>query len=148
MSNTNRVLFYLVPLQLVRGVFPTKEYLKKFPTVFDIYYPIIRAIRGRNLSKLHELINHQIVLKKTFFFLLKKLDLLVYRLILKDIVAQSDGKKQISFALFNDIVPGKSPSEIFAMLIQESMINGYISYEENVLVLTGSNPFPLGPWSS
>jgi len=148
MANTGRVLYYLIPLQLVRGVFPTKNLLRKFPQIHTLYYPIIRAIRSRNLAMLHQLIDQQLPLKKTFFFLLKKLDLLVYRLILKDIFFHSGGRKQISFSLFNDVMPGKCTSEIFAILIQDGMINGYISYEENVLVLTGSNPFPLGPWSS
>jgi hypothetical protein len=148
MPNTNRVLFYLIPLQLVSGIFPTKQFLKKFPPIHDLYYPIIRAIKSRNLKQLHDLINKQSVLKQNFFFLLKKIDLLVHRLILRDIVEISGGKKQVSFALYSEIVPGVSPSEIFAILIQEGLINGYISYEESVLVLTGTNPFPVGPWAN
>lgn len=148
MTNTNRVLFHLIPLQLVRGIFPSKNWLKNsHPVVFQTYYPIIRAIRSRNLEKLHDLLDEQVVLKQTFFFLLKHLDLLVFRLILKDIVFLNGGKKQVSFSLFEDIVgPTISSSEILAILIQQGMINGYITYEENVLVLTGSNPFPPGPW--
>jgi len=149
----NRILFSLIPLNMVRGIFPRKNWLKNFPDIFNLFYPIIRAIRGRDLSTLSRLLDSSDTLKNNFFFLLHKLPLLVHRLLLKDIVDISESRR-VSVGLYSEILRLSaapvidSPTEIFSILIHEGMISGYISYEENVLMLTGSSPFPLGPYTS
>jgi hypothetical protein len=132
---------------MVRGIFPSN--LQDRPNLNAIYHPVIKAIRNRNLGQLQKSLESP-VLRRNFFFLLSKLELLVHRLILKDIVNIS-GERKVSFTMYGEIMSAmgsvvSSVAEIFAILIQDGLVNGYISYEENVLMLTGSTPFPIGPF--
>jgi hypothetical protein len=143
--NKQRILWHLIPLKLVQGTFPTKNLLKTYPDIDRMYRPILNAIRHKDLDRLRKNLNGNRSLVNTFFTLFRKLDNWVYRGIVKEIWNISKETRRVDFGLFSNIMGNLDEGlteEILGNLIREGLINGYLSYEERTLLLTGSNPFP------
>jgi hypothetical protein len=140
--NGERILFYLIPLKMAQGVFPAKNLLCKFPRLEVVFKPIIKAIRSKNLTLLDQSIGS---LETHFFSILRSFRSLLIRGILREIQKMALKKRLIDFSIIQSL--GISEIDV-ANLIRCGMLSGYISYEEQAVVLTGSSPFPLGPFVS
>lgn len=149
-KNAERILFYLIPLRMAKGVFPSKRLLLKFPNLSAVFLPVMRAIRSRNFTQLNQVCAP---LESKFFVLLRKFQLILFRLILRDIFTQlfSSTSRRIDLSVISTVASFCGYHEethfIGANLIKNGMISGYLSYEEQALVLTGANPFPVPPFS-
>jgi hypothetical protein len=150
LAQQERVLFLLIPLQLSRGLFASrKKILDKYPRLGTMYLPLLRAVRKGNLAEV------RVYLKKLecdFFILTRRIELIVYRRLVKKIYEESDRKRRVDMETVHAIfsfasghegrLSANMAEEIIANLIMKNLISGYLSYEEQALMLTGSNPFP------
>ena len=142
-KNVERILFLLIPLRMAHGVFPTKSLLLNYPHLDRVYRPILRSIFSKNIKQFNFSIQP---LQGVLFTLAHKLQRLVYREIVRAIWELSGKQRRIDLAVFQKIVP-LADAMVFASLIRFGLVSGYVSYEEQALVLTGSNPF-FSPASS
>ena len=135
--NREIVLMKLLPLQLSQGLFPNRNLLRQFPNVSERYLAVLKAVKRKDVKAVRTLLGSD----ETFFYLTRRIELWVYRGILKEVFALS--KRRIDLDVLDELFSGDSSEEIVANLIQLNLITGYISYEERALMLTGSNPFPV-----
>lgn len=147
-KNEESILWYLIPLQLSQGLYPSIRILKKYPRLSGLYKPLLKAVRRMDVGGVRTQLLATV--NSSFFFLSKRIELLVFRGLLKQVYDVSIKKRRVELDLLAIIfdLPNK-PSlveEIVANLILCGMITGYISYEEQAVMLTGSNPFPYGPF--
>jgi hypothetical protein len=135
--NREIVLMKLIPLQLAKGLFPNRNLLRQFSNVSQRYLPVLKAVRRKDVKAVRSLLESD----ETLFYLTRRIELWVYRGILREVFAVS--KRRIDLEVLDDLFSGNSSEEILANMIQLNLITGYISYEERALMLTGSNPFPV-----
>ena len=147
--NRRRIIWHLIPLMVAKGYFPSKGLLAPYPELSSVFKPLLRAISRKNISELRQVISSNEALGRDFFILLKKMENLIYRGIIKETWKVTSGKRRIDFTLFSEIakVPEEIAEEILANLLLDNLISGYISYEERALMLTGAHPFPLTSYS-
>lgn len=143
-ANEAKALFYLIPLQMSRGLFPTKKMLQKHPLLLATYAPLIKSIKRCDLKTFHKLTSPDTLLARTFFGLLRRIERYIYRGLLRMIFQASGLTRRVDMALFDQFVftSASVAEDIAAGLISEGLISGYMSYEERALMLTGPNPFP------
>jgi hypothetical protein len=128
-----------------RGLFPTKNILSKYPLLLSTYGPLIKAIRRCDLAAFRALTGADSRLGREFFILMRRIELLIFRGIVKQIFSVTGQKRRIDMSVLADVGTGGSitvAEDVAASLIMEGLISGYMSYEEHALMLTGSNPFP------
>jgi len=136
-NNTVAILRQLIPLRMIVGIFPSKKLFEKFPSLWPTFKPILKAVARRDLCALRA--QRSLAL----FGLVPRIELLIHRLIVRDIHRISGSRKVSLFVLAQVLQCSAGiAGEVAANLILEQRITGYISYEEGVLVLTGTEPFP------
>ena len=148
-KNEESILWYLIPLQLSQGLFPSIRILKKYPRLAALYKPLLKAVRRMDIPSVRTQL--AVAVNTSFFFLSKRIELLVFRSLVKQVYEVSDKKRRVELevlaVVFNLSNKPSIVEEIVANLILCGMITGYISYEEQAVMLTGSNPFPSGPFT-
>ena len=149
-SQQEHVLWYLIPLQLAQGLFPSRQkILTRFPNLKATYGPLLREVRRGNLFEVRNWIC-RLNLDIHFFVLTRRIELVVFRRIIKRAFEVSGNRRRIDFDTLKPIFDFAARvessinvvEEIVANLVMDGMMTGYISYEEQALMLTGSNPFP------
>jgi hypothetical protein len=137
-ANAEKILFFLIPLNLVEGILPTQKIFCEYPNLAKMYRPIIQAVKSGDVKQYRQLVESDLVLRNSLFFLLNRIELLVHRRCAQKIFQITQNRK-IDFDMYSEI--SGEPADVFAILILEKLISGYISYEEQALLLTGNNPF-------
>ena len=150
--NYQRIMEYLVPCQMSKGVFPQKRLLM-LAGLYQ-YAGICRAISSGNIklfnNELAENMEHFI--SSGTFMLVEKLKLACYRSLVKKII-MIISPESCAFKIDLNIVESVISSQvdmdkeqfitIMTNLISIGAIKGYMSYEHYKLVLSKNDAFPV-----
>ncbi|GAB2219672.1 hypothetical protein Droror1_Dr00007309 [Drosera rotundifolia] len=153
-ANLRMILKYLIPVKLSLGILPLDSMLENYNLVE--YKDIVRALRQGDLRLLRYALqeNEDRFLRSGVYLVLEKLELQVYRRLIKKIhVIQKhkDPSKAHQIKL-EVIVKAMNWLEIemdideveciVAMLIYKNLVKGYFAHKSKVLVLSKQDPFP------
>ncbi|GMH16541.1 hypothetical protein Nepgr_018382 [Nepenthes gracilis] len=153
-ANTRMILKYLIPVKLSIGIIPKDSLLEKYKLVE--YRDIVQALRQGDLRLLRcGLQDHENrFLRSGVYLVLEKLELQVYRRLIKKIYImqkQKDPNKAHQVKL-EVIVKALKWLEmdmdidevecIVAILIYKNLIKGYFAHKSKVVVLSKQDPFP------
>ncbi|KAL9255032.1 Enhanced ethylene response protein 5-like protein [Drosera capensis] len=153
-ANLRMILKYLIPVKLSLGILALDSMLENYNLVE--YKDIVRALRQGDLRLLRYALqeNEDRFLRSGVYLVLEKLELQVYRRLIKKIhVIQKhkDPSKAHQIKL-EVIVKAMNWLEIemdideveciVAMLIYKNLVKGYFAHKSKVLVLSKQDPFP------
>ena len=149
-SQTENVLLLLIPLQLSQGLFPDRKLLHRFPRLKSAYLPLLRAVKNGDIFNAKKIMKN-LKMEETFFVLTRKIELVICRSLVKKVFQESEGKRRIDLGVIKSVFEFSAQKtmdifiaeEIVANLVLQGMMTGYLSYEEQALMLTGANPFPV-----
>ncbi|XP_063729536.1 PCI domain-containing protein 2-like [Symsagittifera roscoffensis] len=150
-ENTRKVLNYLVPLKMLKGVMPSRYVIRKYD--LTEYRRISEAIKVGNVRLLQQHLDDKQLryVAMGIFVVMEKLILLAYRNLFKKIYNIMNQTHQLNLNLFFEALKFCGPDEdiefdetefIVANLIAKGFIKGYISHQHAVLVVSKQNPFP------
>ena len=148
-SNKKRILNYLIPVKLERGLLPTVKLLKKYN--LEEYIPLVTAIRRGDLRQFNDtLLKYQDkFIQRGTYLLLEKCKTVCHRNLFKRVFAIM-GKHQMP--LDNVVNAMKwlgmeidldEVECILSNLIFKKYVKGYISHTKRILVLSKKDPFPI-----
>ena len=148
-SNKKRILNYLIPVKLERGLLPTVKLLKKYN--LEEYIPLVTAIRRVELTQINDtLLKYQDkFIQRGTYLSLEKCKTVCHRNLFKRVFAIM-GKDQMP--LDNVVNAMKwlgmeidldEVECILSNLIFKKYVKGYISHSKRILVLSKKDPFPI-----
>uniref|UniRef100_A0A7S2B8S3 PCI domain-containing protein n=1 Tax=Octactis speculum TaxID=3111310 RepID=A0A7S2B8S3_9STRA len=151
-GNKRRILAYLIPIKLYRGILPSKHLLQKYK--FNEFMSLCEAVRCGHLEHFNQALHayQDVFIRKGTYLVLEKVKTLVYRNLIKRIflVAGDAKTKQLKLARvltaltwLNETLSLDEIECIIANLIFKGYIKGYISHKQRVLVLSKNQPFPI-----
>lgn len=155
-QNKRKILFYLIPLTLLEGRFPSKQLLIKYQLV-DEFAPLIRSITSGDLRLFASHLNtyQNEFINKGVLLLIEKLKMQVYRNLfqilyqrihLPNAPAQTANQLPLSLLKSGILAQGGSVNDdelecILATMIYRQQMKGYIAHQRCV-VLSKADPFP------
>ncbi|GAB2268398.1 Enhanced ethylene response protein 5 [Dionaea muscipula] len=153
-ANIRMILKYLIPVKLSIGVLPTDSILQKYNLVE--YKDIVQALRQGDLRLLRCALqeNEDRFLRSGVYLVLEKLELQVYRRLIKKIyiIQKHKDPSKCHQIKLEVIVKALRWLEmdmdidevecIVAMLIYKNLMKGYFAHKSKVLVLSKQDPFP------
>ncbi|XP_057545425.1 enhanced ethylene response protein 5 [Amaranthus tricolor] len=153
-SNIRMILKYLIPVKLSIGIMPEDLLLQKYNLLE--YQDVLLALRRGDIRLLRCALqqNEDRFLRSGVYLVLEKLELQVYRRLLKKIYIiqkQKDSSKAHQVKL--DIIVRAlkwlqidmdvdEVECIVAILIYKNLIKGYFAHKSKVVVLSKQDPFP------
>eukprot|EP00588_Corethron_pennatum_P010538 CAMPEP_0194271132 /NCGR_PEP_ID=MMETSP0169-20130528/4999_1 /TAXON_ID=218684 /ORGANISM="Corethron pennatum, Strain L29A3" /LENGTH=456 /DNA_ID=CAMNT_0039013417 /DNA_START=101 /DNA_END=1471 /DNA_ORIENTATION=+ len=147
--NRRRILNYLLPVKMLRGRLPTKEFLTKYGLLE--FLPLVESIRKGDLKTFNDSLNiyQEVFIRRGTFLLLEKCKTVCYRNLFKRIYLIT-GLTQIplenilsAFKCLEVPVDLDEVECILANLIYRGFVKGYISHSKRILVLSKKDPFPV-----
>lgn len=153
-SQRRKILLYLVPCRLRRGVLPTQGLLKSYS--LDMFVDIVRGIRQGNARLFSAAMEKHMVdfIKNGTYFLLMRLRALVLRNLVKAVHREErrrQGDSELckmdldpfeqAFAWQDDCDIDETASVLSSLIVQGS-VKGYLSHSHRKLVFAKSNTFP------
>ncbi|KAJ7055103.1 hypothetical protein C8F01DRAFT_1221247 [Mycena amicta] len=151
-NNQARILAYLIPLRILRGHLPSKELLRRFPALADLYGPFITAIRAGNLAGFDEALTAREakLIDLNLLLTIEKARELCMRVLFRRVWLILEKKTRINLTLFHAglrasglDVEVEEAECLVANMIYKGFIRGYISHEKQMVVLAAANAFPL-----
>nr|GAT59295.1 predicted protein [Mycena chlorophos] len=151
-NNQTRILAYLIPLRMLRGHLPSKELLKRFPILDDLFSPFISAIRSGHLAAFDDaLTTHEArLIDLNLLLALEKARELCMRVLLRRVWLMLDKTTRVHLKFFEAglrvsgcEVDLDEAECLVANMISKGFIRGYISHEKRMVVLAATNAFPL-----
>jgi nuclear mRNA export protein PCID2/THP1 len=148
-ANKKRILNYLIPVKLLRGMIPSAALLEKYG--LQEYIPFVTAIKNGDLRTFNDTLkrNQDEFIRRGTYLLLEKCKTICHQNLFKKVFLILE-KHQLNL---NDLVKafkwlGLDAMDldevecILANLIFRGYIKGYISHSKRVLVLSKKDPFP------
>mmetsp|Transcript_10219 Transcript_10219/g.33735 ORF Transcript_10219/g.33735 Transcript_10219/m.33735 type:complete len:237 (-) Transcript_10219:344-1054(-) len=148
--NKRAILEFLLPVRLRRGSFPDAALLRKYGLA--TLAPLVDAVRRGDLRAFHAALdaNRRAFVERGTFLLLEKVEVLVYRNLVKKVFLLEGKAAQIklpvlrrALAFLGSDVDADEVECILANLIYKGLVKGYISHQKQTLVLSKKDPFPL-----
>ncbi|GAB4853803.1 Enhanced ethylene response protein 5 [Ancistrocladus abbreviatus] len=153
-ANVRMILKYLIPVKLSIGILPTDSLLQKYNLVE--YRDIVHALRRGDLRLLRcALLEHEDqFLRSGVYLVLEKLELQVYRRLIKKIyiIQKNKDPSKAHLVKLEIIVRALKWLEIdmdvdeveciMAILIYKNLVKGYFAHKSKVVVLSKQDPFP------
>ncbi|OSD04553.1 hypothetical protein PYCCODRAFT_1443820 [Trametes coccinea BRFM310] len=150
-SNQERVLTYLIPLRMFRGHLPSRELLQRFPVLDDLYTPFIKAIRTGDIKSYDEALDRfeKRLVDLNLYLTIEKARELCIRGLFRRVWIASDKSTRIPVSMFhaalqiaNQDVSAAEAECLVANMIFKGFTRGYISHEQQMVVLAKTNAFP------
>ena len=156
-ANKARILQYLVPVRLLRGMFPAPRLLQKYN--FPQFQQAVAAIKAGDLRSYNVVLreHEDFFISRGIFLILEKLKKLVYRNLIRKVhtIMRNDEsvkrKEQIKLSYIRAAFSANGvemPEEhfdeiecILANLIYRGYIRGFIAHNK-CLVVSAKDPFP------
>lgn len=141
-------LLYLIPAKILSGHLPPLELLYKYK--MDCYKDVVRSLNKGDIALFNRAVDkyQNFFISNALYLVLENIRPLVYRSLCRLVVhMNSSAKIKIEFMLkclqVNGIQIEYAECEcIFANLIYNNYIKGYIAHKAGYLVLSKKNPFP------
>ncbi|KAI9064811.1 hypothetical protein FKP32DRAFT_1610940 [Trametes sanguinea] len=150
-SNQERILTYLIPLRMFRGHLPSRELLQRFPVLDDLYTPFIKAIRTGDIKSYDEALDRfeKRLVDLNLYLTIEKARELCIRGLFRRVWIASDKSSRIPVSMFhaalqiaNQDVSTAEAECLVANMIFKGFTRGYISHEQQMVVLAKTNAFP------
>ncbi|KAI0353130.1 hypothetical protein OH77DRAFT_1407644 [Trametes cingulata] len=150
-SNQERILTYLIPLRMFRGHLPSRELLKRFPVLDDLYTPFIAALRKGDIRSYDASLDRfeRRLVDLNLYLTLEKARELCIRGLFRRVWIAADKSTRIPVSMFHaalQLADEETTSEeaecLVANMIFKGFIRGYISHEKQTVVLANTNAFP------
>ena len=148
-NNRRRALAYLIPVRLLRGVFPTAELLEE-NGMAGVFGDIVEGLRLGDLRRFNDGLrsNHQAFIKNGTYLLVESCQVLCFRNLFKRVYLISE-KTQLpisslttAFKWLGVEMDADEVECVLANLIFKGYVRGYISHSKRILVLSKKEPFP------
>lgn len=150
-NNLQRILTYLIPLRILRGIFPSEELLSQFPILQELYKPFITAIRKGDLPAYDRALEEgerRLVELSLWFNLERARELCLRGLFRKVWVVMGKPTRVPISTLHAALVvsgvdmPIEEAECLVANMIYKGYMRGYVSHEKQMIVLAQQNTFP------
>uniref|UniRef100_A0A6B2L5L5 PCI domain-containing protein n=1 Tax=Arcella intermedia TaxID=1963864 RepID=A0A6B2L5L5_9EUKA len=149
-QNKRLILLYLIPVDMLRGRLPTPALLEKYG--IKQFIPLVAAVKSGNLGEFNKALDQEeeFYIKKGIYLLLEKVRMLTYRNLFKKIHT-AQGKPTKIFVkhcvyIINHWMKIETDTDemmcIFANLIYNGMIKGYLSHTHSCVVVSDTAAFP------
>jgi hypothetical protein len=144
-NNQKRILIYLIPILIYRGVLPDIKVLSKHRTLQKIYGPLLNAIYEADISKYNKLLDqHQDKLSKMHVLLMfERLRLMCLRNLCKKVYINLDKPKRLTFEQIHIALncAGFECDEdeavgVFSTMISKKYALGYVAYTHNLVMIS------------
>jgi hypothetical protein len=145
------VLFYLIPIQLLNGRYPSRQLLERYPIMTDIFIPLVDAIYTGNLVLFDSTLEQhtKILLQKGAYMSIESCRGLVIRSLFRQ-VYEILGTTRIAFSSFQKALALSTGKEVdmdqvecwLVNAIDKGYMKGYLSHEKLTAVLSNKDPFP------
>eukprot|EP00300_Choanocystis_sp_HF-7_P006953 c15002_g1_i1.p1 GENE.c15002_g1_i1~~c15002_g1_i1.p1 ORF type:complete len:416 (+),score=79.72 c15002_g1_i1:31-1248(+) len=151
LRNKRLILWYLIPVRLLAGQYPTSEFLQKYN--LTIFEPICNALKRGQIDSLDSYLDtHQgLLLRKGLYLLMQRTRMIAFRNLFRR-VYRFEGSERMKLASFEaamrtvcDDVDTEEVQCIIGNLILLGMLKGYISRQHKLVVLSNKDPFPAFP---
>ncbi|KAH9855059.1 hypothetical protein C2E23DRAFT_867137 [Lenzites betulinus] len=150
-SNQERILVYLIPLRLFRGHLPSRELLRRFPVLDDLYTPFITAIRAGDIRSYDASLDRfeRRLVDLNLYLTMEKARELCVRGLFRRVWIAADKSTRIPMSMFHAAVQTADPETtseeaecLLANMVFKGFVRGYISHEKQMVVLANTNAFP------
>lgn len=150
-TNQERILTYLLPLRILRGHLPSRELMQRFPVLEEIYAPFISAIRAGDISAYDTALDkwERRLVELNLWLTLEKARELCLRGLFRRVWVAGDKGTRIPIRMFHGAlrisgsdVPQEEAECLVANMIYKGFMRGYISHEQQMVVLASTNAFP------
>ncbi|KAI9253382.1 hypothetical protein BDA99DRAFT_519629 [Phascolomyces articulosus] len=149
-KNKELILQTLLPIRLMRGVMPSRELLRRFPKINEIYGNIVIAIKSGNIRafilRLQQA-EHALFRQGTYLAV-EKAQNIVMRQLFRKVYLQLDSPR-IHISVFQTAlntagmdVDLAETEWMLANMIFKGYMKAYLSHEKMFAVLSKANPFP------
>jgi len=149
-TNQERILTYLIPLRILKGVLPSRELLDRFPSLDDLYSPFITAIRNGDIKSYDEALERfeTRLIGLNLWLTLEKAREICIRGLFRRVWLASEKGTRIPVSMFHAAlqiagqdVPSEEAECLVANMIYKGYMRGYISHEKQIVVLANTNAF-------
>ncbi|SCV68343.1 BQ2448_464 [Microbotryum intermedium] len=148
-----RILSYLIPIMLLRGILPTERNLKKAGRLETIYRPFIEAYKSGNVQAYdrHLLYTEKRLMERGTYLVVERAREGVVRNLIKKAwtlegkpprMSVADLRRYCIAGSGDETVDSDEMECILANLIGKGFIKGYISHSHGMVVLSKDRPFP------
>ncbi|GAA5923564.1 uncharacterized protein JCM15063_003688 [Sporobolomyces koalae] len=163
LQNICLILDYLIPLLLLRGVFPSKQLYQLSPKHSLLYKPFAEAIKSGDITKYDRHLGHveKSLMDRGSWLIVERAREVCVRGLLKKMWILEGRPSRISIQTFRNyhnaaVCIGSGPANIaglteydseemeclLANYINKGLIKGYISHSHQLVVLSREKPFP------
>mmetsp|Transcript_11686 Transcript_11686/g.32838 ORF Transcript_11686/g.32838 Transcript_11686/m.32838 type:complete len:407 (+) Transcript_11686:1356-2576(+) len=148
--NKQLVLWFLVPVKMLRGHYPPRDVLSRYHLAE--YIDLVQAVHRGDVASFNKTMekNEGIFIRRGVFLILEKLRFLLYRNLLKQI-AKFEGGTKINLGLVRgalewggEDVDLDETECIVANLIACGLVKGYVSHKHRTLVIAKNQAFASG----
>uniref|UniRef100_A0A0S1MIN5 PCI domain-containing protein n=1 Tax=Phakopsora pachyrhizi TaxID=170000 RepID=A0A0S1MIN5_PHAPC len=152
------ILYFLIPLRLLKGKRPIKTYMERFGQLTEIYQPFIKAVQLGNIEMFdrHMLRVEKQLMKRGTYLIVERcrdaclcnLVKLIQRLKLGAHQIPLDSFKKIAYEVDEGETSAEDDSKleevecVLANLIAQDRLRGYIHHQAKMLVLSKLEAFP------
>ncbi|KAH9943186.1 COP9 signalosome complex subunit 12 [Epithele typhae] len=151
-KNQERILTYLIPLRMFKGHLPSKELLKRFPVLEDLYTPFLTAIQTGDIQTYDATLDRfeRRLVDLNLWLTLEKARELCIRGLFRRVWIAADKSARIPVSMFHVALTVSGSGEMameeaecmVANMIYKGFMRGYISHEKQMVVLAKTGPFP------
>ncbi|RKP05177.1 hypothetical protein THASP1DRAFT_35380 [Thamnocephalis sphaerospora] len=150
-THKERILKFLIPLRLLRGILPSRQLLQQYPRIAAVYAPFIDAVRTGNVKSFDVAIleHEQLLARMGTYLTLERARHMAVRTLFRRtyIIGGKDPKmpmEKFQIALRMAGVDATMPEVecLLANMIYKGYMRGYLSHERSYVVLSSKGPFP------
>ncbi|KAJ1659246.1 COP9 signalosome (CSN) subunit [Dispira simplex] len=150
-ANKERVLVYLIPTMLHRGILPKTTLLARYPRLNAIYQPFVQALRTGDIKAFDNALvhNEHTLLRQGTYLALEQARKMAVRTLFKKTYLVCNKTSRLPFSNFQAAlafvgmrVPLAEVECMLAGMIYSNLVRGYLSHDKQMLVLSIQNPFP------
>ncbi|KAI8053416.1 PCI-domain-containing protein [Syncephalis plumigaleata] len=146
-----RILKFLIPVRLLRGILPSDKLLARYKSISLTYQPFVDAIRKGDVKQYDVLLldREQLLARMGTYLTLERARYIAVRTLLRKafIVNGKDAKVpiekfRVALQLAHIALDMDATECLLANMIFKGYVRGYLSHERGYLVLSNKDPFP------
>ncbi|RSH92177.1 COP9 signalosome (CSN) subunit [Saitozyma podzolica] len=149
--NQELILTYLIPLRLLRGLFPSRALLARYPRLDETFTPFIESIKSGDVREYDERLEwaQPRLVGMSVYLVVERAREGCLRGLFKKAWVASEKSSRLPMSTFRTAlrlhrvdVDSDEVECMVANMIYRGFIKGYISHEKQMVVLAKTNPFP------
>ncbi|KAI9594191.1 COP9 signalosome complex subunit 12 [Syncephalis fuscata] len=146
-----RILKFLIPIRLLRGILPSRDLLKRYSRISLAYTPFIEAIRTGDVKSYDKMLfdREQLLARMGTYLTVERARYIAVRTLFRKVFVINGKDTKIPMEKFRialrlvNIPHDMDEIEcLLANMIYKGYLRGYLSHERGYLVLSNKDPFP------